>query len=206
MHDKFEQLDEEKRNRIIDAAMSVFAAHSYNHATTDEITTKAGISKGLLFHYFGSKKNLYLYVFDYSYKMVNDAVNKDLETPCDDFFELIERTTNVKVNLMYQHPSMFTYFMKVLYDDKRPKEFDIKKLYDISAEMQKFNDVLSQVDKSKFKDNIDFEMVFHTVIWTSDSLARQYSMNGNLEIDPLLKDFNKYLAFYKTCFYKEEFQ
>mgnify|MGYP001006429114 FL=1 len=55
-------IDEQKRQRVIRASIEEFAK-GYEVASTNEIVRKAGISKGLLFHYFGNKKNLYMSVF-----------------------------------------------------------------------------------------------------------------------------------------------
>ena len=60
MNEKFFDLKKEKQDRMINAALKVFALHGYRHACTDDIVKEAAISKGLLFHYFGSKL-LYLY-------------------------------------------------------------------------------------------------------------------------------------------------
>lgn len=43
------ELTEEKRRRILNAALEEFAKHDYKGASTDDIAAKAGISKGLLF-------------------------------------------------------------------------------------------------------------------------------------------------------------
>ena len=44
----------EKREQIIRAAMK-----NFSKTVMDEIVADAGVSKGLVFHYFGSKKALY---------------------------------------------------------------------------------------------------------------------------------------------------
>ena len=51
---------------MINAALKVFAKNGYKHASTDDIVKEAGISKGLLFHYFVSKMGLYSFLLDYS--------------------------------------------------------------------------------------------------------------------------------------------
>ena len=51
MNDKFFDLKKEKQDRMINAALKVFALRGYRHASTDDIVKEAGISKGLLFHY-----------------------------------------------------------------------------------------------------------------------------------------------------------
>lgn len=57
----FERLEEEKKEAILFAGIEEFSQKSYRDASTDAITAKSGISKGLLFHYFGSKKEFYFY-------------------------------------------------------------------------------------------------------------------------------------------------
>lgn len=49
----------EKREQIIRAAMKNFSKNGYRKTVMDEIVADAGVSKGLVFHYFESKKALY---------------------------------------------------------------------------------------------------------------------------------------------------
>ena len=65
MNGKFFDLKKEKQDRMINGALKVFALYGYAHASTDEIVREAGISKGLLFHYFESKLGTYKFVYDY---------------------------------------------------------------------------------------------------------------------------------------------
>lgn len=46
--------------RILDAALRTFAAKGYHAATSKEIAAEAGVAEGLLFYYFGGKKELLL--------------------------------------------------------------------------------------------------------------------------------------------------
>jgi TetR/AcrR family transcriptional regulator len=49
----------EKEDRILAAALDVFARHGFAGATLDEIATGAGMSKPNLIYYFGSKEEVY---------------------------------------------------------------------------------------------------------------------------------------------------
>jgi AcrR family transcriptional regulator len=51
---------DERREDILDAAMTVFASHGLQGASTDEIARMAGISQPYVFRLFGTKKELYL--------------------------------------------------------------------------------------------------------------------------------------------------
>jgi AcrR family transcriptional regulator len=50
------------RRRILDAAGRHFAAHGYENARMEDVARELKIAKGLIFHYFGSKKRLLLEV------------------------------------------------------------------------------------------------------------------------------------------------
>ena len=54
---------EEKRTRILDAAIRVFAEHGYHEARVGDIAEDAGVAHGLLYHYFASKDDVLQTIF-----------------------------------------------------------------------------------------------------------------------------------------------
>ena len=50
----------ETRQRLIAAAVDLFSAHRYDDVAAADIAKTAGVAHGLLFHYFGSKRGIYL--------------------------------------------------------------------------------------------------------------------------------------------------
>jgi AcrR family transcriptional regulator len=53
---------DERRNQILACARRLFSERSYSAVSTSEIAREAGIARGLLHHYFGTKRDLYLEV------------------------------------------------------------------------------------------------------------------------------------------------
>lgn len=49
---------EDRREQIIEAALRVFARKGFNRSTNKDIATEAGITPGLIYHYFESKEEL----------------------------------------------------------------------------------------------------------------------------------------------------
>jgi len=49
-----------RREQLLDLASERFAERSYEEVSIDEIARAAGVSKGLLYHYFPSKRELYV--------------------------------------------------------------------------------------------------------------------------------------------------
>jgi AcrR family transcriptional regulator len=56
------ELAEWRREQIIDAALSVFGSKGVDAASMKEVATAAGVTSGLLYHYFASKEALSLAV------------------------------------------------------------------------------------------------------------------------------------------------
>ena len=53
---------DERRTQLLDAAERLFAERPYAEVSTTEIAREAGVARGLLNHYFGDKRALYLEV------------------------------------------------------------------------------------------------------------------------------------------------
>lgn len=55
---QFEKIREEKSALIREAALELFAGQGYHATTISQIAKRAGISKGLMYNYFGGKEEL----------------------------------------------------------------------------------------------------------------------------------------------------
>src|SRR5205807_8880700 len=53
---------DERRQQILDCARRLFSERNYASVSTSEIARQAGVARGLLHHYFGTKRELYLEV------------------------------------------------------------------------------------------------------------------------------------------------
>src|SRR4051794_25289127 len=58
---KFSRLDpEQRREQILDAANALFAERGYDEVTVEDIASSAGVTRGLVHHYFGGRKEVYI--------------------------------------------------------------------------------------------------------------------------------------------------
>ncbi|MDY6866747.1 MAG: TetR/AcrR family transcriptional regulator [Chloroflexota bacterium] len=64
--DTFHNLPTKKRDRILEAAITEFAAHPYDAASLSNIARQAEIAKGSLYQYFEDKKEIYRYLIELS--------------------------------------------------------------------------------------------------------------------------------------------
>ena len=60
---RWQRLDhDERRRQILECARRLFSERPYASVSTTELAREAGVARGLLHHYFGSKRDLYLEV------------------------------------------------------------------------------------------------------------------------------------------------
>ena len=58
---KYHRLDPAtRRDQILDAANGLLAERGYEEVTVDQIAKAAGVARGLVHHYFGGRKEVYL--------------------------------------------------------------------------------------------------------------------------------------------------
>jgi AcrR family transcriptional regulator len=61
MTPKYQRLDaEQRRGQILDAANDLFAERGYEEVTVGDIASSAGVTRGLVHHYFGGRKEVYV--------------------------------------------------------------------------------------------------------------------------------------------------
>ena len=94
--ESFEKLPAEKKDKILSAGIREFSQKSFNEASTDIITEQCQISKGILFHYFGSKKKFYLYCLEKSMERLTSHTEP---VAGKDFYEILFMEMDRKMNL-----------------------------------------------------------------------------------------------------------
>jgi AcrR family transcriptional regulator len=79
---------DERRDQILAAARRVYVRTSPDEASTTDIAREAGVTRGLVHHYFGTKRELYLAVVGQLAASLPDVVRTDLrERPVDEMVE-----------------------------------------------------------------------------------------------------------------------
>ena len=97
----FHKLSPEKQTAIVLSGTVEFSKKSFADANTDVITQNCGISKGLLFHYFGTKREFYLYC-------LSSALEKlmvETEIPEGDFYAVLFGSMDHKLRLCALYPA-----------------------------------------------------------------------------------------------------
>lgn len=153
MNEKFFDLAREKQDRMINGAIEVFARNGYKHASTDEMVKAVGVSKGLWFHYFGSKEGIYVFVYDYCVKYMLLELSTVVDENERDFFEVIGQISLVKTKVGKNYPYLTIFLEEAVHETEQgvvAKTAGARKIYDERIETYlKMTEIGNIVDKAK---------------------------------------------------------
>jgi AcrR family transcriptional regulator len=72
---------DERRRQLLDAGTRVFTERSYDDASMADVARAAGISKGLLYHYFPSKRDLFVATLEAAAAELREITQPDPALP-----------------------------------------------------------------------------------------------------------------------------
>lgn len=201
MNEKFFDLKKEKQDRMINAALKIFALKGYEHASTDDIVREAGISKGLLFHYFISKIGLYAFVYDYSVKYLMLEYSTGISKEETDYFELILQMKNCELQVMRNYP----YMLQFLNESKKE---DVSEALVATEEKrsvlpQHFNQIMGRADLDRFKPEVEIDKLTKIIELTVSGLMTEQFICEAFQPELFVKEIEKYLSMLKKMSYRE---
>ena len=205
--DKFENLSDEKREAIINAAMNEFAMKGYEKASTNEIIKAANISKGLLFHYFKNKKLLYMYLFDFAVDYLTKEYFRTVEITDRDLLNRFEQAMKFKMVLIQQYPSMFI-FIEVVYADEANEIYQ-----EIMAKHEKYMElalpIFQNIDKTLFRNQEDIDKQIEMIYWSVEGVSLKLAKNIKNTTKPFVEFYEEmaevameYMNLIRKIYYK----
>lgn len=190
-------MPKDKRDNVLDVSIKEFGQKGYHKASTNEIVKNSGISKGLLFHYFGSKQNLYFYTLDYCTEFLCNELIPYVETLPNDIFKKVTGVGLKKLELVQKYPHMQALLLKSFYNG--PEEFKealnerVKKLEAMSMPL-----LLKDIDTSKFRVDISKEFIIEFIFLTLNSVSNKYVQAYKNNYDKIIEDYPKILEEQQT--------
>ncbi|MBI6871249.1 TetR/AcrR family transcriptional regulator [Clostridium aciditolerans] len=202
--EKFFNLPTDKQKTIIDAALKCFGTNGYKKTSVSDIASAAGISKAMVFHYFGTKKALYFYLIELCGNIVMKEVDEKFDYTVTDFFERIKLSSNIEISIMKKHPGMPSFLTSVYFESDEEVKEDIKA---ILAKGEGFRNRIAfdGMDYSRFKEGVDPKLVMKMLLWLTDGYMNQISNKIEVDYETFFKEFEECINLLRNNFYKEEY-
>lgn len=202
MSDTFERLSDAKKNRILNAAMTVFADVGFAQASTNAIVERAEISKGLLFHYFGSKENLFAYVLTHCLTLIQRELPSLESFRGQDMLESIRAQALRKLQLVQNYPALFAFYHKAL------RETDPALQALVQAQQRQFTQPIYQAlyalfDYGAFRPELDREKTYTVIMSTLEKVGLDAFQHTDSSMAEIVERINDYVDYFKVLFYRE---
>lgn len=202
MNEKFFDLKKEKQDRMINAALKIFSMRGYQFASTDDIVKEAGISKGLLFHYFGSKSGLYSFIYDYSVRFMSMELRAAVDAEETNFFTLHKQIETGRMQVLKNYPCMQLFLEKCNAETAAEaltatceKKKELAELYD------SFD---AQADLSLLPADTDTAKLQNILRYTLKNLMEDHFADGCFQVEALYQENIAYIEFLEKLFTKQQ--
>ena len=178
---------------MINAALKIFSMRGYQFASTDDIVKEAGISKGLLFHYFGSKSGLYSFIYDYSVRFMSMELKAAVDAAETNFFTLQKQMETGRLQVLKNYPCMQLFLEKCNTESAeealsatQEKKKELTALYD---------SFYAQADFSLFPSGTDAVKLQNILRYALKNLMEEHFLSGSFQAEQLYRENISYITF-----------
>ena len=171
----FEKLSDDKKELILSAGMKEFSQKPYKEASTDSITKACGISKGLLFHYFGSKKEFYFFCLERAMeKLTAQAQSKE---EANDFYDILFSSMDQKFALCihyYDEMHMVNMASRDAATEIVQQKAEMMQKYAIQIKMKSAETIRRALQTLNFKHDENLQMTVEGISLYINAVLNKY--------------------------------
>jgi len=209
MYENFERISHEQQQHILEACLEEFARNGYEQASTNAIVKRAGVPKGTLFYFFGSKKKLYLYLIDYAVGRYIEHVNRQSDALPADLFERLLARGELRMQFAIQEPLLYQFFFNAFLHTPADIRGEMALRYgEYAASSRQL--LYEGLDRSKFREEVDIEQAIDLTNLVLEGIFSRYAgqlSQGTPEqalafVEQLTTQVRSYFELLKSGFYR----
>ncbi|MCW9134679.1 TetR/AcrR family transcriptional regulator [Bacillus paramycoides] len=203
---KLLDLDSQRRNAILNAALKEFSSQGYDNASTNVIAKEAGISKALMFHYVSSKQELFLVVYDYFSDLLKKGYFELMNYEEIDIFDRLRQSYLLQIKLLEKYPWIleFNKLSRTTNSNEINEELENR----ISKEHSScYPKLFDEIDEAKFRKELDIEKCKQLILWSNIGFTNEIlddirnSESPALNYDLVVEKLDGYFDELRKVFY-----
>ncbi len=179
------------RFKILQVALNEFANHSYEKSSINRICTEGNISKGVMYHHFKDKDELYLLCVRYCYDTMLDYYKNKMSEE-KDWKEEIKKFLDIKYHFFNENPILHKIFYNTLFKMPEHLKDEIKR---ISKKLDDLNYEFSMniLNKIEIRHGLKPEEIIFLLDAVQNMLNEKFYGKGSTpeEIEKLSEEYDK---------------
>jgi len=207
MPTKILNLEPQRRDAILNAALKEFATRGFDDASTNIIAKEAGISKALMFHFVNSKKDLFLFTYDYFTDLMDKEYFELMNFSEKDIFDRLRQSYLLQIELLKRYPWIFEFnkLFTTTHSDEVNKELEERTQ---KKQSSCYNQIFDMIYESKFRDGLDIEKCKQFIFWLNIGFTNQIlddicnSKASEVDYVSIIAKLDAYFDELRKIFYK----
>lgn len=107
----FNRLDDDKKERVIRAAIEEFQTHGFEKAKIEVIAQNAGVAKGSIYQYFDDKKEMFLYSVTWAMEYFMKVIDRQTPLKDMDVYDYFLSGSRERFELLKREPLLVAFSM-----------------------------------------------------------------------------------------------
>lgn len=179
---KREEKNQQTRRRILESALAEFSEQGYGASSVNTISNGEGLSKGIIYHYFPTKDDLYLACVEECFQMLTGHLQSHTNMEGQTAEERLEQYFRVRLDFFEQNPQYQRIFCDAVIIPPAHLEASIQEK---KAPLDRFNiDSLNRMlEPVSLRSDLSREDVVDTFRQYQDYINARYQMTGSEKID-----------------------
>ena len=179
---KREEKNQQTRRRILDSVLAEFSEQGYGASSVNTISNGEGLSKGIIYHYFPTKDDLYLACVEECFQMLTGHLQSHTNMVGQTAEERLEQYFRVRLDFFEQNPQYQRIFCDAVIMPPAHLEASIQEK---KAPFDRFNiDSLNRMlEPVSLRSDLSREDVVDTFRQYQDYINARYQMTGSEKID-----------------------
>jgi len=167
---------DDKRLRILDSAIKVFAHEGFFRAKVSQIASEAGVAPGTVYLYFKNKEDLLISVFEERMQDINSEFRSAIVEE-QDARSRLECLVRMHLAGFQRQPDLAACFQVELRQSSRFMRENVK------GELQRYLDLIREIVKhgrrdGSFRNELPVRLVTHLIFGTLDEVVSTWVLSG----------------------------
>ena len=179
---KREEKNQQTKRRIMEAALEEFAGQGYGASSVNNICSGEGISKGIIYHYFQTKDELYLACVDECFQVLTEYLQGKLILEAVSVPRQLQLYFDARFEFFQTFPVYRRIFCEAVIMPPAHLEAPVRQR---KSGFDEFNiSILNRIlEPLKLRDGVSRETVVDIFLQFQDYINAKYQSSGEKEID-----------------------
>lgn len=166
------------KQRILDAALQEFSQKGYEAASLNTICAENGISKGIIYHYFKDKDELYLICVENCFNAITSYLKKYADNLSGSVQKRLQGYFDARLGFFAEHPQYLGIFADAAFNPT--------------------SKLASEISKRRYEfDNLNISVL--------TELLKSEPLREGISVDNVVEDFRMYMDYFNLHF-KSDFR